>query len=67
MLMWDIYNAHGPDGGQDVTNAVRSYPLTVVQKKDIVERIKLSPFMTPIEILKTILEPIIKNGIKLAD
>jgi hypothetical protein len=64
-LMWDVYNAHGPNGGEDVTHAIRHYPLTFEQKKSIVERIKLSPFLTPMEIRKTILEPIIYNGIKL--
>lgn len=49
-MMWDVYNAHGENGGKDVTDAIRHYNIPDGAKVAIVERIKRSPFLTPNEI-----------------
>jgi hypothetical protein len=56
-MMWDIYNAHGSNGGQDVTEAVRHFSISDAAKKHIIDTIKIRPFMTPQEIMDTVIKP----------
>ena len=48
--MWDVYNAQGPDGGKDITEAIRHYDIPDGVKIAVIEKIKLSGFLTPQEI-----------------
>lgn len=59
-MMWDVYNAQGTDGGADVTAAIRVYNIADGVKIAIINKIKISPFLTPNEIkacIKGYLEP----------
>jgi hypothetical protein len=56
-LMWDVYNAHGPYGGKDVSECLFKHDIPAVMRTAINKTMSCNGFMTPQMILDMVIKP----------